>query len=412
MELVFLLILVIAYVLIIISGIRKHSLSTPYFLFSCIWLVILVVYFLHSNKWYDISLEASICIFAGSVSFLVSAIVAKQRTKERRVAVSSDNSINLILFIVCSVITVYCLLDQAVENMKYMALGMNYSDIKAYTANNNIEASGGPIKTIATMLIARPFSFAVIPIIGLELSASKKRWWMILVCIGILVLNVLQSGQRSFLLFTIPAILLVIMTKENVKKRTLTFKQIVGAVVLTIVVFVGISWLSMMRDTSISETYASYISGCIPSFSERIKVVPTYYYGAGFFHGILVVIFIGLKFLGNPYPAWWVRFDELIESFEAVKTGPNSYINAFNTMFYIPYLDFGFIGVVIESLIVGIIIGKAYAKMKARPTAMRRCVYSVMTIGLFGSMYTLYFTQYPFLFSFFYLYILFKQKTK
>ena len=151
MELVFLLILVIAYVLIIISGIRKHSLSTPYFLFSCIWLVILVVYFLHSNKWYDISLEASICIFAGSVSFLVSAIVAKQRTKERRVAVSSDNSINLILFIVCSVITVYCLLDQAVENMKYMALGMDYNDIKVYTANNNIETSGGPIKTIATM---------------------------------------------------------------------------------------------------------------------------------------------------------------------------------------------------------------------------------------------------------------------
>jgi oligosaccharide repeat unit polymerase len=289
-------------------------------------------------------------------------------------------------------------------------LGMNFNDITLMNLSNPVEDRDFFI-TVSTMLVAGPFTYVVIPILGLELSQPKKRWWVILLTLLIIALFMLQSGRRSILIYIIPAVLYIVMKnpKNSLSKRAKRKLVLIFSSLTAIIIYL-ISWLSFQRDTSFKETGYVYLGGGIAGFSERIQLIDTWYWGAATLHGLLVPIMIGVKYLTHSYPIWWVKLDALVEAANEIQIGPSEYMNAFTTMFYVPYIDFGGVGVLLISLLVGIIYGKAYKRAVFDPNSVNRSVYALLIVGLFGSMYTLYFTQSPYVLSFFYIYILFKKE--
>ena len=392
-----------------ITGLVQRKLFAPYTLFSLIWTLILVAY-LSYDGYYELTEFAAFLLILGSLGFLFGTRVMIKNSSER-LPLGKNNPVVLRskLFVFLSILSIVALAGKAVVNVQFLMLGLNFNDI----TNINI---GHPVKdrgffvTVITMLVAGPFTYVVIPILGLELGQPKKRIWVILVSLLIIALSILQSGRRSMLIYVIPAVLFLVLKKpKNTISQLARRKLLLVISSLLVIMIYTISWLSFQRDTSFMDTGYVYLGGGIAGFAERIELIDTWYFGAATLHGLLVPIMIGIKYLTNSYPLWWVNLDVLVEAANEIQIGPSEYMNAFTTMFYVPYIDFGVLGVLFISIIVGIIYGKSYSRVVFNPNCVNRSVYSLLIVGLFGSMYTLYFTQSPYLLSFAYVYFLFKR---
>lgn len=401
--------LVVLLLTISLVGALRKCIFAPHIAFSIIWTLLLLTFLINQHLFFPISIKASLLIFTGCASFIFGSFVMTRRIKSNSRSQSISQEIRSGYYTVFALLTIAALISTAIENIGYLAMGMDFNEILIKKAGEE-ETSRGFFLTVISMFIAVPFVYVSVPVLGLELCRKKKRWWIIVLAVLIEVLYVLQSARRSMLIYIMPALFYIIISNRqfllsNKEKR----KMIYFFIILSAVIIVGISWLSFQRETSFQETGKEYVAGCFPSFSERIEKCDTWYLGAGTLHGLLVPIMIGRNFFVHSYPEWWLKLDYLVEAPDSIQIGPNAYVNAFNTMFYIPYLDFGFLGILLISLIVGVIYGRAYRKVVMRPSSRNRAIFSVLLIGLVGSLYTLYFTQSPYMLSFFYLYFLFRK---
>lgn len=399
----------ISFVGISITGLVQRKLFAPNTLFSLIWTVILYTY-LSYDGYYKLTEFAALLLILGSLGFLLGTQIFSINSSR---LLSLENNKPFVLrsklFLFISILSIIAFAGKAVVNVQFLMLGLNFNDITNMNIGHPVNDRGFFV-TVITMLVAGPFSYVVIPILGLELGQPKKRRWVILVSFLIIALSILQSGRRSMLIYVIPAVVFLVLKKpKNSISQKAKRKQLVVISSLVAIIIYGVSWLSFQRDTSFVDTGYVYLGGGIAGFAERIELIDTWYFGAATLHGLLVPIMIGFKYLTNSYPEWWVNLDVLVEAANEIQIGPSEYMNAFTTMFYVPYIDFGGLGVLLISFIVGIIYVKSYNSVVFNPNCVNRSVYSLLIVGLFGSMYTLYFTQSPYLLSFAYCYFLFKK---
>jgi oligosaccharide repeat unit polymerase len=389
----------------------RNRFFAPNTIFSLIWSIILIAFLSYNERYYQFSVKSSLLLLLGSLCFLIGSGLFTNHLPSRLPEVENRPTVlRAKIFIFLSLLTIIVLVYKAALNVQFLMLGMNFNDLQIMSLSQPEESRDFLISVI-TSLVAGPFAYVVIPVLGLELSQPKSRWWVILLTLLIIILFILQSGRRSLLLYIIPSILYLVINKP---KSAFSFKEKLKLFLnyspLFGIILYLISWLSFQRDTSFSETGYIYLGGGIAGFSQRIEQVDTYYLGAGTLHGILVPVMIGIKYLTHSYPIWWIKLDALVEAANEINIGPSEYMNAFTSMFYAPYIDFGATGVLVISLFVGIIYGKAYKRVFSNPNSLNRSIYALLIVGLFGSMYTLYFTQSPYVLSFIYVYFLFKQK--
>ena len=402
--------LFIVLLLISILGVIRKKIFAPYVAFSIIWSILLFTYLISLDHFYPISDKAAFLILTGCSSFILGSYIIAHKTRIIPHPFSF-RKLKTGLFLILASLTIAVFISTVIENIGYLAMGMDFNEILNKKAAED-EISQGFVLTVSSLLVAIPFVYVSVPVLGLEFCSNKKRWWVILLSLIIIVFYILQSARRSILIYILPALFYLIIsnntqfnkTKHDKKKIYLAF-----VIIAALIVF-GVSWLSTQRETSFKETGKEYIAGCLPSFSQRIERCDTWYMGAGTLHGILVPIMIGRNYFVHSYPKWWNDLDYLVEAPDDIQIGPSTHMNAFNTMFYIPYLDFGFLGVLIIPFLIGLLYGGIYRRTLIKPSSRNQAIYSVLLIGLFGSMYTLYFTQYPSLLSFIYLYIVFSKK--
>lgn len=402
--------LFIVLLLISIIGVIRKNIFAPYVAFSIIWSILLFTYLISLDYFYPISDKAAFLILTGCFSFILGSFIIAHKTRIIPLPFSF-RKLKTGLFLILASLTIAVFISTVIENIGYLAMGMDFNEILNKKASED-DISQGFFLTVSSMFVAIPFVYVSVPVLGLEFCSNKKRWWVVLLSLIIIVFYILQSARRSILIYILPSLLYLIIsnnTQFNITKHEKKKTYMAFVIIAALIVF-GVSWLSTQRNTSFKESGKEYIAGCLPSFSQRIEKCDTWYMGTGTLHGVLVPVMIGRNFFVHSYPKWWKDLDYLIEAPDDIKIGPNAHVNAFNTMFYIPYLDFGFIGVLVIPFLIGLLYGSVYRKTVCSPSPQNRAIYSILLIGLFGSMYTLYFTQYPYLLSFIYLYILFTKK--
>lgn len=404
--------LLICFVMVCFNYIRR-TWTRPDFLFSSLWAIILIINLFFETGWYSISIETALIIFCGYVSFVFATYLVPTKKYTSRIIESDDKigTINYKMTIILGILWLILRAPSALENVALLKQGMSFNQISINKIINGNSGGGSIIRSICTIIFLNPFVYAYFPVFINELFEKKKKNFLIFI-LGILIIlvSILQNGRRSFIFYMI--IVGYIFVFKNVKEKvSLSLGQKVIVVLCVGVAILGVTWLSEKRDTNFWNTIITYIGACVPALDQRIKYIDSYYYGLSMLHGLLVPLMIGLNGVFKlKYPSWWLELDALVEAANYVQIGTKSSINAFNSIFYIPYIDGGIVFVIIEMLILGYVSGLFYRKYKYRGNKRDIFVYSVLCISILCSMYTFYITQYPYILSFVYLVFITKER--
>lgn len=402
-----------------INSILKRNITALYTIFAIMWSMILIFYLLASGNWFSIDPYIAFTILMGDITFLSTTYIVsnskpRYSSTNTKTECTTDDKCTTddpkyYLILVLSIITIIWLSIGLVDRITMLLRGMSFNEIYFYYLRNSSDTARGPIVSLVTMLIARPYCYCSLCVLTNEIyKEGKRKKWVIVLQLLILTFSVIQNGKRAMIIYWFFMMLFEGIRLGNFRKsRSLIQKHkllfvIAGAIVLGILL-----WISGRRDTDLFNSVYGYFAGGIPSFSERAPSVTEHFYGLGLLHGLLVPIIITLHgFFHLPYPNWYLQLDKYVEAADYIQIGPDSITNAFNTLYYVPYLDGGLLFVLFEMILVGIIYGIAYRKLKTNDNYRNRSLYELLIVGIVGSGYTLYFTQYPFLIAFFYILII------
>ena len=399
-----------------IVSVSKHKSYAPYTVFALFWSIILAFYFVGKNSWYEVDAYVAFIILFGNILFLIatyltSASVSKVNREDYS---KNDNGLDYIGVLILTILTLLWLSRGLVDRLGMLLRGMSFNEIYIYYRINGTDNGGSLLSTMLSILIARPFTYCSICILAYELlkNGTKKKW-VIITQIIILVMSIIQSGKRSMPIYFIFVIFIEsIRLKKFARSRAVLRKHKLIVAVLIAVVVIAVFWISGRRDTDVLKSASVYLAGGIPSFSIRSGLIGTNYFGLGLLHGLLVPTVLMLHGIFKvPYPDWYLSLDSLVEAADYIQIGSGQSINAFNTLYYTPFIDGGIVFVIIEMILIGSIYGVVYKRLQRNETVRYALIYQMLMIGIAGSMYTLYFTQYPYALAFFYILFLTRRKT-
>ncbi len=222
---------------------------------------------------------------------------------------------------------------------------------------------------------------------------NKYKWFYYFASIILLGMYCFTTGSRIILLYSIFQLIFLLFLKRkgnavlNIsrkKKRIIRF-----AVILALV---GVIIITLLRPASSSNAWTTkmtvyaYGSLSVPMLDHWVKyldTIGTRTHGVAFFRGFLELI---ARF-GIPLPNKYYEYSELI-SYCA-----NSYIpifgtkvfNAFNTVFLDFYMDFGYGGVILGSLLFGLVSSGIYNNIRKKDDEFGTIVFLLLLISIIGS---------------------------
>lgn len=402
-------------ILVGIGGITRHKAYAPYTVFAVFWSLIFVLFFISCSNWYNVDSYISFIIFLGNIFFIAATYMVGNSKANHTIPDSDLKNTELDYFgvLILTILTLTWLSSGIVDRLGMLIRGMSFNDIYIYYRINRNDSGGSLISTMLSILVCRPFSYCSICILANELlKTGRKKRWVIVTQILILVMSIIQSGKRSMPIYFIFVILIeAIRLKKFASSRAVLRKHKFLVALLIAGVFIAVLWISGRRDTDVLKSASVYLAGGIPSFSIRYRSIGTNYFGLGLLHGLLVPIVLMLHGIFKiPYPEWYLSLDSLVEAADYVSIGTSQRINAFNTLYYTLYIDGGLPLVIIEIILIGAIYGIVYKRLQTYETIRYALIYQLLMIGIAGSMYTLYFTQYPYALAFFYVLFLTRKK--
>lgn len=399
-----------------VAGVLKHKSYAPYTVFALFWVIILAFYFAGENSWYEVDAYVAFIILFGNIFFLIATYLTSASISKvtREDNLPNENELNYSGVFILTILTLLWLSGGLVERLGMLLRGMSFNEIYIYYRINGTENGGSFLSNMLSVLIARPFTYCSICILTYELlKTGKRKKWVIATQVLILVMSIIQNGKRSMSIYFIFAILVEsIRLKKFAKSRAVLRRHKFTVAIFLAVVVIAVVWISSKRDTDVLKSASVYLAGGIPSFSIRTGSIKTHFFGLGLLHGLLVPIILILHGVFKvQYPEWYLSLDKLVESADYITIGSGQNINAFNTLYYTPLIDGGIVFVLIEMILVGAVYGVVYKRLQRYETVRYALIYQLLMIGIAGSMYTLYFTQYPYALAFFYILFLTRRKT-
>lgn len=210
-------------------------------------------------------------------------------------------------------------------------------------------------------------------------SYSQKRR-ILIVTLACVVLAMFSNGGRETLFYTgLIVIYSYFLNNNHIKTSIAEWRQRIKEKKLMkyiiAIVVVGMILMTVLRSTT-GESSLSYVfrkaylyfSGWLPNFSERLAQIKSndYTYGFSFILGVLrLPAAVIHRFLPESY-AYSVAEKITSDLQEMVYIGGGRNFNAYVSLFYYFYRDFGFYSVVIESLIFGAVCANIEAKYLLR----------------------------------------------
>ena len=260
----------------------------------------------------------------------------------------------------------------------------------------------------------------LLPIVMMD-ARSRKKQVLLSELVLFFLLHIFVTGARSFIFDLVFVIVLYLLIDARLSKRFKNFFNKIPTFLMRAVALSAtalfIAMTSLRRgsiDIIFHEVYA-YFTMCFRLFDTHVRIMlnnPDYTYGMTLFHGILRIPLLILKFIGIPYPAAYQKAINAINAnnvFYPVGKGSG---NSFVTLFYYMFMDFGFIGIIVECLIYGYFSKSVYYSMQKHPDKRSQAIYLLVAVGLFISFTRLHFTAPRYVYAFFLLMISFKESGK
>ncbi len=251
----------------------------------------------------------------------------------------------------------------------------------------NLLTKEAPVGIIYALIIYYVFCF----------FSRKKTKYIFYAVVNTVILTIITGGRYALMQLLLSLILVYTeFGAENVNEKKQKKKlRIFGSIAIVFIVFITIA-----KSGNLIKQIVVYYSGSF-SFFEYILENPDVFeaneklFGYLTFGAILEPIVLFLKFIGvtsTKTPAWY--FNIHCQNFYDISRGPNSiYFNNNTSVLYYFYRDFGYIGICIGAVLIGVLISKFYKQW--RQTGIQRfglfylyfaiiAINSIMTYQFFG----------------------------
>lgn len=419
----FIVILVIAALIVVSLKIFNTKLN-PLFIFLLLWGIITFFSFLKKYYLYKASSLAYTIILVGILGYSLGCLLGS-RTKQKEPLQAYDDSqlkIRLKIIYVLSAVTIILFVKDYFSVRSVMP-NASLSDVRALSQDNKsvLYINQTTIEKTLRSFIVEPFTFALQPIVALEIINKKHHALKLLVLdIIICLLRMLSQGSRSlFMYLGIHLIMAFILAYSNNRNTDLYIKLkkrkkcIYSIGILFIIVFL---WASSQRsgDRLFRNLYYNY--SMEPYLMEKwLGEIKTWGYGTASLNGFVYPIIYIIKNLFNlSYPEPWYsnvflllsNTDQIWQIIAMDGTKANAYVS----IFFFPYVDGGILGEFVIMLLVGLLGGFLYRNRNREPVGRNSALYLYFLQGIIMSFVRLQFANITYALGFVALLILLSKK--
>lgn len=374
---------------------NRHN---PMFLFNIEWGLILGLALFNTLGFYTIKEYTAFIILLGVLAFNLGIFCSSKLVGneydyqvvdvQRFIQMPANRLIVEVIFIFPPIY----LATKMMKVLPMLQAGLSYGYIRVqYWTTRTIVTSG--FDYFLNNTICKAFELVLVTYFLLEIFQKRVRIHHLILTVCTIVLEVFIAGGRMILLETIFAIAIIFSISgisyeipEMYRRRIKKF--LYGIVLLAIF---GIVFMTDDRqsDMSVSGAILSNFTLCLPLMDYLIDIVHStgdMTYGFVFFRGIFEIIctFTGPLGIFN-FPPILGQLDKYTNPFYPISSSQMA--NAYTSMFFDFYLDFGLLGVILGCLIFGFIIQRIYLRMRDYPSDKNIIMYIIFAKAILYSFF-------------------------
>lgn len=368
-------------------------------LFSFMWAFILFAANLELFEMNQVSGKAYVMVGLGCFSYAIGYLSFRKKPFYIKIHKQKDNikseyRIRNHVFIGLFILTLLVWSVLFASTLKALYSGLSYSvirDIYAGTNKNFILFPNRIFEVICKWFFV-PSVYVVLAKILYTLFKKPMKKIYYLGAVLLLLFYCFATGSRQILLILIvQLIFLAQLSKFRYTQINLTrkIKRIIRVILFLSVLGIGIITLNRTQTQeswTTEMTYYAYASIAMPIADHWMQLVDNtgfYTYGFTFLRGILLLI---ARF-GIPLPDYFYESSMFVSFFSDtyIPIFGQKVFNAFTTIFFYFYVDFGFFGVVLGSLFFGILSAAIYTSTLKNTSEYHTIIFLLFLISVVKS---------------------------
>lgn len=379
----------------------KHHKLNCLLIFNMLWLVVYILSKLGLYGIYQASSKAYIIIFVGILAFDIGYCVCNKvvhfTTKKRE---NCNESINYNVILAFCVLAGILYAKDLMVTLPRILSGNGLEIIRQMAQNSESElySSRGGIENALRILFLNPFMVSLQPIVSVDFWMGKRNKTLLLADVVLCILNMLSDGSRTCLLYLVISFAVVyfyskkylehltFVKKRLIRKRKRVFTICVafGVVILTIATF-SRSGTNTIRYMYYYYAMEPYMLG---EWVDKIDQMRAYGYG---FSSLCGYAFPAIYLIKNllrldSYPQFIYNIVLTTASTDQewiTISSMGSPANAYVSLFWFPYFDGRFLGLIIVMLLYGMLIKQMYLRAIKDGSLKYISLYALLFIGVF-----------------------------
>lgn len=375
-------------------------------IFMGFWMLIIVLSSLQLDGMKEVKQRTYAYIFIGLASFALGSIISEFLVRHKKEKTEFNFELPKyvygFLYIAIGIIILYSIYRMTLI-FKFYQEGNTWREIRNMhgIAGEGGQGSlrGGNYSIMIHDLIVAPLVYMVLPAAVIEFFVGKRNKWLIGLSVLAILFYSLGSVSRAvwvFAILYIGIIMVIFYFNKSIPKSSTKVLRAIPIILLVLILIVF--GITMMRsgDSSVNLKYnaLAYLTGGVSLFDMHLdgfaSTIRTY--GVFSLYGFLYPVFFVLHYLGiMRYPLLVDRVQYIklyLEEFH--KLSDHITMNAYSTMFFNFYSDFGVIGIILGSAIFGIAAMYAYQNFIKNQDFRTLLIYLIVVQFMLFSMARIY----------------------
>lgn len=351
---------------------KKKNFCNPASVFLFEWALVVYLSSLQLYNLIDISSKAYLFVLIGVVSFFIGSLFGDNLRLKK--GIGRVYKIDYTRMNIASIIIILFSLFRILFIVKLLSGGFSWWEIRLMSTSGEGgigTLKGGNVSVFLHDCVIAPLMYLIVPTLFAELLVGARNKKFILLSLIAMTCYSISTVSRAVWAFSVLYILFIVLfyrKKYSLSKKVKRMmKYGIFIIVLLCVIIYKITLMRNVEADIFANMYA-YIVGCMPlltlHLNEAISSIRTY--GAMSLNGFLYPIFFVLNYLHiYSYPDAFVDAQFVKESLEVfMPLSPDITMNAYVTLFYYFYIDFGYLGIALGSFVFGYLCMKSYKYLK------------------------------------------------
>ena len=361
----------------------EKSLISPSVMFATLWLIIIFLYNLKLENYFDVRDSTVWIIIIGVFSFFLGGCCSPKGKPK-----FMNTGISITSVFLLQIISILVFLPDAVEAAAKLSSGMTLQDLRADMDFSTMGRTSGQngVLSILKNFILTPFMYLSYPLVSYVFVSSIKRdkisKYVLYLEIIIIAISIVRLGGRIQIFYFLFSFLTIYLYLKN--RITLSSRVQWSIHALLIIAAVSFFTTSVSRGiTDVPMSFYSYLTCCVPMLDIGLQNETLHTFGAMSLAAPLMLFDSLFRFLGlGGLSIIEVIYKMLEKTQETVIIGNGISSNAFYSLFYWFYHDFGILGVAIMSFLYGIIAKYFYNVVKAGYSPWSLIIYALILQGV------------------------------